>query len=166
MRKDNEGKCLRQVTSISHSGCVTGSKDSAQKSYLSYSWDSDGQMNALFASTYQALVHPLVISSQPFSLSSYSPLNTNKINLVFGIWAQPRQQDRKSGGKVACITNAVKHCLKSAWPGERRDLGQKGKLWTLSQSLFESIKSKQSFLYKIHHTQATTACFHSNIPLY
>lgn len=95
---------------------------------------------------------PPVISSQPSSFSSYSPLNTNKINLIFRIWARPRRQDRKSGGEVACITNAVKHCFKSAWLGERRDSRQKGGPPTPSQSLFESIKSKQSFLYKIHHT--------------
>lgn len=68
---------------------------------------------------------PPVISSQPSSFSSYSPLNMNKINQIFRTWARPRRQDRKSGGKVACITNAVKHSFKSAWLGERRDLRQK-----------------------------------------
>lgn len=66
------------------------------------------------ASTHEILAHPPVISSKPSTSSSYSPLNTNKINLILRLGAWPCRQDRKSGGKVACITNAVKHCFKSA----------------------------------------------------
>lgn len=104
---------------------------------------------------------PPVISSQPSSFSSYSPLNTNKTNLIFRIWARPRRQDRKSG-EVACITNAVKHCFKSAWLGERRDSRQKGGPPTPSQSLFKSIKSKAEFsLQNSSRGLAFTAAFPS-----
>lgn len=125
-------------------------------------WEFYGQMHAQFASTHEILAHPPVISSKPSTSSSYSPVNTNKINLIFRLWARPRRQDRKSGGTVACITNAVKHCFKSAWLGERRDLRQKVRLQTLSQSPVQINQVKVQFsLQNSSHGLAFTVTFPS-----
>lgn len=119
-------------------------------------------MHAQLASTHEILAHPPVISSKPSTSSSYSPLNTNKINLILRLGAWPCRQDRKSGGEVACITNAVKHCFKSAWLGERRDLRQKGRLRTLSRASVQINQVKVEFsLQNSSHWLAFTGAFPS-----
>lgn len=63
----------------------------------------------------------------------------------------PMWRKKLMEGGLRASKNAVNHSLKSTWLGDSRDLRRKDTCWSLSQFPLKSIKSRRSFLYKIHH---------------